>query len=261
MGQAIGPYSKTFVSTTGRKHDRDAPTFLAPVMRSGATMPSARKIAAPRESRAAQGLHTGLPSCISLESIHEPPSSAVCPALTGSGCLRNDLSRQTTHVQSDASTKLNANVTFSGGEIVPMSPSVNNSPLVLLRAELTGEEDEVQPASTRRRLSSDSQSSPRAIERPSRIPHSHIERRYRQNLNLQLDALTRKLPNLKTSGFDVDDSTLPIKAPTKALIIATAVVYIQKLESELAGTNNFVGALQEQIQGLQSLVRFQDCAT
>ncbi|KAK1039944.1 hypothetical protein LTR74_018722, partial [Friedmanniomyces endolithicus] len=105
-----------------------------------------------------------------------------------------------------------------------MSPSVNNSPLVLLRAELTGEEDEVQPASTRRRLSSDSQSSLRAIERPSRIPHSHIERRYRQNLNLQLDALTRKLPNLKTSGFDVDDSTLPIKAPTKALIIATAVV-------------------------------------
>jgi hypothetical protein len=99
--------------------------------------------------------------------------------------------------------------------------------------------------------------------RSSRVSHSHIERRYRNNIKLHLDALTTKLPAMRDSYActpDGEDSHHTIKGPSKALVIAAAVKHIENLESDTIETKKFITALQEQIEGLQSLVRDSDCA-
>jgi hypothetical protein len=99
--------------------------------------------------------------------------------------------------------------------------------------------------------------------RSSRVSHSHIERRYRNNIKLHLDALTTKLPVMRDSYAstpDGEDSHHTIKGPSKALVIAAAVKHIENLESDTLKTRQFIKALQEQIEGLQSLVRDSDCA-
>jgi hypothetical protein len=99
--------------------------------------------------------------------------------------------------------------------------------------------------------------------RSSRVSHSHIERRYRNNIKLHLDALTTKLPVMRDSYActpDGEDSHHTIKGPSKALVIAAAVKHIENLESDTLKTKQFIKALQEQIEGLQSLVQDSDCA-
>jgi hypothetical protein len=98
---------------------------------------------------------------------------------------------------------------------------------------------------------------------PLQTPHSIIERRYRHKIKFQLDSLVTKIPALKkisagTSAIGNPDHLT--KSPSKALVIASAVEHIEKLESDSAKTNKFVKALQEQITGLQDLVRENDVA-
>jgi len=53
--------------------------------------------------------------------------------------------------------------------------------------------------------------STRAANRPPRLPHRVVERRYRDNLNSQIDTLSSKLPTLRDSvacSLDVDDVNL-----------------------------------------------------
>ena len=99
--------------------------------------------------------------------------------------------------------------------------------------------------------------------RPSRVPHSIIERRYRHNLKTKLDVLSAKLPNLENfcnSALDIEDSNRSLKTQSKAAVIAAAVKYIDELETKAAQRKEHTSALQEQIQGLQNLVRCDDCA-
>jgi hypothetical protein len=90
--------------------------------------------------------------------------------------------------------------------------------------------------------------------RKGRLPHSAIERRYRDNLNAQLEALRSVLPNLKDlKSPDGDESgKLPI---TKAVIISAAIKYIEQMHAETMQMNERVGALQQRISGLQKLVK------
>jgi hypothetical protein len=99
--------------------------------------------------------------------------------------------------------------------------------------------------------------------RSSRVSHSHIERRYRNNIKHHLDALTTKLPAMRDSYVCTPDGEDPhhtIKGPSKALVIAAAVKHIENLESDAIKKKKFIKALQEQIEGLQRLVRDSDCA-
>jgi hypothetical protein len=123
---------------------------------------------------------------------------------------------------------------------------------------------EAPPASPRvKSPTNNSQRPSLPIGRSSRVSHSHIERRYRNNIKLHLDALTTKLPAIRDSyayTHDSEDSHHTIKGPSKALVIAAAVKHIENLESDTIKTKKFITALQEQIEGLQGLVRESDCA-
>ncbi|OQN95286.1 hypothetical protein B0A48_18649 [Cryoendolithus antarcticus] len=92
----------------------------------------------------------------------------------------------------------------------------------------------------------------------SRIPHSVVERRYRDKLRSQLDALTSKVPVLKESypcSLDIEDSSRSMKGPSKAVVISAATKHIERLEAENVRSVDFVKSLQDQIVGLQRLVR------
>ncbi|KAF2860729.1 hypothetical protein K470DRAFT_203755, partial [Piedraia hortae CBS 480.64] len=97
-----------------------------------------------------------------------------------------------------------------------------------------------------------------------RLPHSVIERRYRDNLNRQLEMLRTKLPTLKDGSTpgpsEIEDSAVPPKFPTKAVIIGAAIRYIEQLEAERDRQNSRVRSLHDQVEGLQKLVRCEDCA-
>jgi hypothetical protein len=123
---------------------------------------------------------------------------------------------------------------------------------------------EAQPASSHVKSPTNNSQRPSLLSgRSSRVSHSHIERRYRNNIKLHLDALTTKLPAIRDSYTcrpDGEDSHHTIKGPSKALVIAAAVKHIETLESDTLKTKQFIKALQDQIEGLQSLVRDSDCA-
>lgn len=59
---------------------------------------------------------------------------------------------------------------------------------------------------------------------------------------------------------DSEDLHHTMKGPSKALVIAAAVKHIENLESDAIKKKKFIKALQEQIEGLQRLVRDSDCA-
>ncbi|TIA22299.1 hypothetical protein D6C80_01366 [Aureobasidium pullulans] len=74
-----------------------------------------------------------------------------------------------------------------------------------------------------------------------RIPHTAVERRYRENLNLHLEKLRLAVPNLQAAhrrrASDVND---PMK-PSKCEVLMGAVEYIKRLESEVARLKKEVG--------------------
>jgi len=110
---------------------------------------------------------------------------------------------------------------------------------------------------------SKSQPSASATTKSTRIPHNLIERRYRRKLQDQLDHLATKIPGCGTGsprGLDVEDADFAIHRRSKASAMAAAAKHIDDLERDIAKKDNFVKALQEQIQGLQKLVNCDDCS-
>ena len=65
-----------------------------------------------------------------------------------------------------------------------------------------------------------------------RIPHTAVERRYRENLNSQLERLRHAVPHVQAAqrrrASDIND---PMK-PSKCEVLVGALEYIKKLESE-----------------------------
>jgi hypothetical protein len=140
------------------------------------------------------------------------------------------------------------------------SVAKNCSPTAEMQDHLV--RDHKEPVSGRQKPSNKHQKQVLAT-RAARVPHSIIERRYRHNLKSHLDILTTKLPTFKKSCdsmLDIEDSNRRIKDPSKADVIAAAVKHIEELQSENARRKEFTSALQEQIQGLQKLVRCDDCS-
>ncbi|KAK3615273.1 hypothetical protein LTR56_026687 [Elasticomyces elasticus] len=97
-----------------------------------------------------------------------------------------------------------------------------------------------------------------------KLPHHLIERRYRDNLNHQIEVLRNELPTFKSivaCTADIEDTTsVGAKWPSKAVVIAAAVQYIASLERERGQVNVRNTLLCEQVEGLQKLVRCDDCS-
>lgn len=93
-----------------------------------------------------------------------------------------------------------------------------------------------------------------------RVPHNLVERRYRDNLNNQIEALRMTLPSLREAqpgSADFEDTASP-RMPSKAIIISTAATYIKDMETERTRLLAANKALQEQVASLQKLVRCDD---
>ncbi|KAI5370006.1 Putative myc-type, basic helix-loop-helix (bHLH) domain-containing protein [Septoria linicola] len=101
----------------------------------------------------------------------------------------------------------------------------------------------------------------RASVSRGRVPHNLVERRYRDNLNHQIELLRLTLPSLRDAqpctAADYEDASSP-RMPPKAVIIQTAASYIQDMQSERARLLNANQALQEQVTRLQQLVRWDE---
>lgn len=98
-------------------------------------------------------------------------------------------------------------------------------------------------------------------KRSGRVPHSIIERRYRDNLNNQIEALRLLIPSVRETPQDVEDSLgIPPKAPSKAVVITAAASYIKELEAERAQRVAETKTLYEQVANLQQLLRCDNCS-
>jgi hypothetical protein len=110
-------------------------------------------------------------------------------------------------------------------------------------------------------------SPPRPPTRPHRrIPHTIIERRYRDNLNTSIETLRLTIPSLKdayntpNSPPDLEDAALPPRLPSKAVIIGTAAVYIKELQAQQRRKDGEMEVLRNQVVELQKLVQCNDCS-
>lgn len=62
-----------------------------------------------------------------------------------------------------------------------------------------------------------------------RLPHNQVERKYREGLNAELERLRRAVPTLPQS---VEAGAMGQPKPSKAMVLASAIEYIRKLEAE-----------------------------
>ncbi|KXT01521.1 hypothetical protein AC578_4528 [Pseudocercospora eumusae] len=99
----------------------------------------------------------------------------------------------------------------------------------------------------------------RSISRTSlsrgRVPHNLVERRYRDNLNHQIEALRLVLPSLKDAVPSDETSFDHPRMPSKAVVISTAATYIKDMANERQRLISANEALQDQVGSLQKLLR------
>lgn len=121
------------------------------------------------------------------------------------------------------------------------------------------------PSTWRGRVNGEDSSSIPRSPRLDRTPHSLVERRYRANLNKKITALQGALPeslvSLSNKDSDKDEETHKAK-PSKAGIIAAALVYINSLQHEMEGLKSRRQVLEERIVDLEednrALVEFHE---
>jgi hypothetical protein len=100
----------------------------------------------------------------------------------------------------------------------------------------------------------------------SRVPHNQVEKKYRENVNAQLDALRRVVPSQNQTGFDgldmedLGSASAAGRQPSKAAVLSSATAYIRQLEKDNARMLEEMDALKVQNRTLQSLVKCEDCS-
>jgi len=120
------------------------------------------------------------------------------------------------------------------------------------------------PATTS--LKSTSTSPPPATSKSKgRVPHNQVEKKYRENVNAQLEALRRVVPVSKQQlvgfdGLDIEDLASSARQPSKAVVLSSATAYIKQLEKDNAQLREEMAALKAQNSTLQSLVKCDDCS-
>ncbi|KAH6618998.1 hypothetical protein C7974DRAFT_40353 [Boeremia exigua] len=66
-------------------------------------------------------------------------------------------------------------------------------------------------------------------QKTGRLPHNQVERKYREGLNAELERLRRAVPSLPQSG---EAGAMGQPKPSKAMVLASAIEYIRRLEAE-----------------------------
>jgi hypothetical protein len=94
------------------------------------------------------------------------------------------------------------------------------------------------------------------------VPHSLVERRYRNHLNGQIEALRLVVPSVRDDVDvpDGEDSSVSLRPASKADILSAAITHIKSLESDKARLLYLNNKLHEQVEALQKLVECEDCS-
>lgn len=66
-------------------------------------------------------------------------------------------------------------------------------------------------------------------QKTGRLPHNQVERKYREGLNAELERLRRAVPSLPQSD---EAGAMGQPKPSKAMVLASAIEYIRKIETE-----------------------------
>lgn len=150
------------------------------------------------------------------------------------------------------------------------TPSSLSSPAVPVQPKLdrrdSGQADvtlEAAAAVTATRTASSRPNKDSRSVRGRRVPHHLVERRYRENLNGQIEALRLSLPALRDDtayGGDIEDPAEPVRMPSKTAIITAAVEHIAEMHAVEGRWQESITALQTQVAGLQKLVHCGDCS-
>lgn len=69
-------------------------------------------------------------------------------------------------------------------------------------------------------------------QKTGRLPHNQVERKYREGLNAELERLRRAVPTLPQSD---EAGAMGQPKPSKAMVLASAIEYIRKIEAERDG--------------------------
>ncbi|KAF2219322.1 hypothetical protein BDZ85DRAFT_268810 [Elsinoe ampelina] len=96
----------------------------------------------------------------------------------------------------------------------------------------------------------------------ARLSHSIVERRYRVSINRQTEILRQKLDgsNLAECTTDMEElGSSCSRLPSKPQILASTVLYIESLETNLREAEETTQQLKQQIDNLQALVKCQNC--
>jgi hypothetical protein len=248
-------------STSGRRHCHNLSVLHNPATPSGDEVPNMRGNAPTSGFPADRGCSVGRPCHVRREPVLDLASTADCRTKMCSKCLNHNAINQAAYMQSDAATSIDESPILFGQN--PVSTYALEDGSATGQPRIGPAVGEARPTLPHGRSSNQSQRATLSAGGPSRMSHSHIERRYRNNIKLHLDALTIKLPAMKescTSAAYAGDPGCIFKGPSKALVIASAVKHIEGLEGDKVKTEEFIRALQNQIEGLQNLVRVSDRA-
>lgn len=97
----------------------------------------------------------------------------------------------------------------------------------------------------------------RASPQKPRVPHSVIEKRYRDNLNKQIDRLQATIPQVMFSG-DMEDLGVAGCTSSKVAVVATATRWLEQLRTANQQTKQANRSMREQIEGMEEIA---DCNT
>lgn len=98
--------------------------------------------------------------------------------------------------------------------------------------------------------------------RPTKVAHSVVEQRYRDNLNGKIAQLHKTLSTTKGSGSSSSDEGEDAALPRtrKADVLGSAIDYIKRAEKGRTSLENEVEFLKMRITNLEKLVKCEDCS-
>ena len=90
------------------------------------------------------------------------------------------------------------------------------------------------------------------------VPHSTVEKRYRESINVNIERLHAVLPP-KTLPTDIEDCIKPARPVTKSLLVEAAAKYIPKLFTQYKLQQEQNADLEYRIRELQKLANCEGC--
>lgn len=131
-----------------------------------------------------------------------------------------------------------------------IKPTSNSS---TKRKDSSDEDDDYVPGAEDAKPTNGTTASGRGRKR-QRIPHTAVERRYRENLNAHLEKLRQSVPSLAQRGGSTGAKEASVK-PSKCEILNGAIEYIANIERENRGLRDEVKMMNARMEDVEKWKR------